>query len=270
MGLNRTNNYIESWLEELQSEGRYSFTLEELKRKFEIAPEALRKSLQRLLNKGKVARLRKEFYLIVPPEYSSRGILPTLFYVNGLMKFLNRDYYVGLLSAAMLHGAAHQQPQDFYIVTKRPFLRDIRNKKINIRFSIKKNWNKEDIIEKKTDTGYIKVASPELTALDIVFFLESIGGLNRVATVLDELAENINPEKLASTAKRYGQITSVQRLGYLLEKTVSQKDKTEPLYEWLKTQTFYTIYLKPGKKSKNMQTKNRWKVIKNFSPESDL
>src|SRR5437867_75347 len=108
-------NYIESWIKELQSEGKYSFTFDGLNERFEIGPEALKKSLQRLLRKGKVARLRKEFYLIIPPEYSSKGILPTLFYVNDLMKFLKRDYYVGLLSAAMLHGAAHQQPQDFFI-----------------------------------------------------------------------------------------------------------------------------------------------------------
>ena len=268
--LARTNNYIETWIEQLQSEGRYSFTFSELKAQFPIAQEALKKSLQRLLYKGKVTRLRKEFYLIVPPEYNSKGILPTLFYVNDLMKFLKRDYYVGLLSAAMLHGAAHQQPQDFYIVTKKPYLRDIKNKKINIRFAIKKDWKKEDITERKTDTGYVKVASPELTALDIVFFSESIGGLNRVVTVLEELAETINPKKLAKVAAQYGQIATVQRLGYLMEKAISFRNKTEPLYRWFEKQTFYPVFLKAGKKSKNMKTKNRWKVIKNFTPQSDL
>ena len=270
MALARVNNYIETWIEQLQSEGRYSFTLSDLKKQFPLSPEALKKALQRLLSKGKVTRLRKEFYLIVPPEYMSRGILPTLFYVNDLMKFLKRDYYVGLLSAAMLHGAAHQQPQDFFIVTKKPYLRDIKNKKINIRFAIKKAWKKDDIIERKTDTGYVKVASPELTALDLVFFSESIGGLNRVVTILEELAETIDPEKLAKAAGRYGQIATSQRLGYLLEKTLSFKNKTEPLYKWFEKQTFYPVFLKAGKKSKSMKTKNRWKVIKNFTPQSDL
>ena len=270
MAINSIYNYIETYLGQVQSEGKYSFTSDELQKQFKIAPNAVKKGLQRLMVKGKIARLRNEFYLIVPPEYSSKGMLPTLLYINDLMKFLKRDYYIGLLSAAMLNGAAHQQPQDFYIITKRPFLRDIKNKKAVIRFAIKKSWQKADIIEKKTDAGFVKVGSPELTALDIIFFQESIGGLNRVVTVLDELAEVMDADKLAQTATRYGQIASVQRLGYLLENVLSYKDKTEPLYNWLKEQTFYPVLLKAGKKKKNMQVNNRWKVIKNFSPQSDL
>lgn len=263
-------NYIENYLDQARSEGRYSFTSEELQKHFKIAPNAVKKGLQRLTAKGKVARLRNEFYLIIPPEYGSKGMLPTLLYINDLMKFLKRDYYIGLLSAAMLHGAAHQQPQDFYIITKRPFLRDIKNKKAVIKFTIKKSWNKADITEKKTDAGFVPLASPELTALDVVFFQESIGGLNRVATVLDELAEVIDADKLVHAAIKYGQIATVQRLGYLLENILSFKDKTEPLYDWLQTQTFYPVFLKAGKKKKNMRVNNRWKVIKNFSPQSDI
>ena len=270
MATNHTYNYIETYLGQVQSEGKYSFTSAELKRKFKITPQALKKALYRLIVKGRIVRLRNEFYLIIPPEYSSKGILPTLLYISDLMKFLKHDYYVGLLSAAMLHGAAHQQPQDFYMITKKPFLRDIKNKKAVIRFTIKKAWSKKDIEEKKTETGFVKVASPELTALDLVFFQDRIGGLNRIATILDELGEVLNAEKLAKTAMRYGQIATVQRLGYLLEKILSHKDKTEALSQWLKKQTFYPVFLETGKKKKNMQAKNRWKVIKNISPQSDL
>lgn len=37
------------------------------------------------------------------------------------MKFLGQPYYVGLLSAAALHGAAHHQPQEFQVVTNKQF-----------------------------------------------------------------------------------------------------------------------------------------------------
>jgi predicted transcriptional regulator of viral defense system len=270
MGSNSTYNYIETYLSQVQSEGKYSFTFDELQKHFKIAPNAVKKGLQRLLVKGKIVRLRKEFYLIIPPEYSSKGMLPTLYYVSDLMKFLQRDYYIGLLSAAMIHGAGHQQPQDFYIIAGKPFLRDIKNKKAVIRFTGKKSWDKATVVEKKTDAGFVKVSSPELTALDIVCFQESIGGLNRVATVLDELAEKIDSDKLVKGAISYGQIATVQRLGYLMENILSYKDKIEPLYNWLETQTFYPVFLKPIKKKKGKQINNRWKVIKNFSPKSDL
>lgn len=263
-------NYIENYLEQQQSRGIYSFTTDELKEKFKTSAEGLIKAIQRLKRKGKIAQVRKEFYVIVTPEYSHRGILPAWNYIDALMKYLKRNYYVGLLNAAAMHGAGHQQPQDFYIVMEKPYLRDIKNKKIIIHFSLKKEWDKKDIIEKKTETGYVKVSSPELTALDLVFFQDSIGGLNRLATLLDELAEALDTTKLLETAKRYGQITTVQRLGYMLEKVLNQNEKAEPLFQWLKDQDYFPTLLQPGKKSKNKKTNNRWKIIKNAIPKSDL
>ena len=34
---------------------------------------------------------------------------PNDFYIDDLMRFLKREYYIGLFSAAALYGAAHQQ-----------------------------------------------------------------------------------------------------------------------------------------------------------------
>ncbi|MCC6837054.1 MAG: type IV toxin-antitoxin system AbiEi family antitoxin [Bacteroidia bacterium] len=271
MPLKSTHNYIENYLEQQQARGIYSFTIDEIKSKFQTSPKALVQAVQRLRSKGKIAKVRKEFYVIVPPEYSKRGILPVWNFVDDLMKYLQRSYYVGLLNAAAVHGASHQQPQDFYIIIReKPSLRDIKNKKVIIHFSQKKEWDMLDIIERKTDTGYVKVSSAELTALDLVFFLDRIGGLNRLATLLDELAEAIDPAKLVETARRFGQITTVQRLGYMLEKILKHTEKVEPLYEWLKEQQYFPAPLEPGKKLKNRITKNRWRIIKNASPKSDL
>ncbi|KAF5277940.1 hypothetical protein FQR65_LT15906 [Abscondita terminalis] len=142
-----------------------------------------------------VVMVRREFYVIVPPEYRAKGIIPTSLYVNDLMKFLNRDYYVGLLNAAAYHGAAHQQPQNYSIITEGIALRPIKNDKVDIHFYIKKSWNKQDIIKKKVDTGYINISSPELTALDLISYYNEVGGFNRVATVIEELKEVIQAEK---------------------------------------------------------------------------
>ncbi|MEI9912619.1 MAG: hypothetical protein WDO71_25065 [Bacteroidota bacterium] len=46
-------------------------------------------------------------------------------------------------------------------------MRGIKNKKLKINFYIKKDWSEDDIIQKKTDAGYINVSSPEFTALDL-------------------------------------------------------------------------------------------------------
>jgi len=49
------------------------------------------------------------------------------------MKFLNRPYYVSTLSAAALFCAAHQAPQEFFVITGYPVMRSTAKKGIKIR-----------------------------------------------------------------------------------------------------------------------------------------
>ena len=162
------HGYLEDFINELRSNGRYAFSLPEVRNKFEQSDEAIKKALQRLKKKSEIALIRNEFYVVITPEYRSKGILPPSLFVSELMKFLEKDYYVGLLNAAAYYGAAHQQPQSFSVITRRPSLRNIDNDNLKINFYIKKEWAKNDIVQKKIDTGYINVSSPELTALDLV------------------------------------------------------------------------------------------------------
>lgn len=57
-------NYIETYLDELRSGGRYSFTIDELTKTFQLSDNAIKKSLQRLKQKNKVALMRKVFTLL--------------------------------------------------------------------------------------------------------------------------------------------------------------------------------------------------------------
>lgn len=271
MANNLTYNYLEDYTKELRSNGRYSFTIPELRQHFTLSDNALKKSVQRLKKKKEIAMIRKEFYVIVPPEYYSLGVLPPILFIADLMKFLKRNYYTALLNAAAFYGAAHQQPQEFFVITTKPVLLPIRSNKIKINFRYKKEWAAEDIIDRKTDSGYVKVSSPELTALDIVHYSDRIGGLNRTATILQELAESLDAKKLAQAAQRYGQIATIQRLGFLLDEILDQKKLTLLLFSYLKTEKHYPILLSAQKdKPGNITAGNNWKVIPNTEIEPDL
>ena len=120
------NNYnrLENWVNQCLSRGKFSFSLNEIKDAFPNDSSITMKfRLNRLVRKEKVVSIFKGYYVIVPPQYSSKGILPPAMFIDGLMKFLERKYYVALLSAAALHGSAHQQPQEYFIVTEYPVLR---------------------------------------------------------------------------------------------------------------------------------------------------
>ena len=256
-------NYIEEYLLLIRSKGRYTVTQNELLHQFKISPKAINQSVFRLKSKGRIAQIRKQFYAIIPPEYSQQGMLPVYLFVDDLMKNLNRDYYLGLYSAAALHGAGHQQPMESQIIIRNTALRSIKKDKLSIHFFTRNDWN-VDIIEKKTDAGYIKVSSPELTALDLIAYHAKIGGINRLLPILEELAEIMKPSKLYKSAQRYNQLTVVQRLGFLLEHIGANVDLVTALRKLYNENTTYkTIPLSIAVKESKGEINSDWKIIIN-------
>ena len=116
------------------------------------------------------------------------------------MAYLDRPYYVGLLSASALYGAAHQAPQELQVVTDRS-LRPIEIGRVRIRFVKKARVSETPTVNIKTPTGETRVSSPEATALDLVRYIEHAGHLPNVATVLHELAERLDPSVLVRAAE---------------------------------------------------------------------
>jgi predicted transcriptional regulator of viral defense system len=262
-----THNYLEDLVTQIRSTGRYMFTSDEVKLKFSQSDEALKKSFSRLKEKNKIAQIRQGFYAIITPEYSTLGMLPPHLFIDDMMKELNKNYYVGLFSAASLHGAGHQQPMEYFVITEKPAPRDIETEKLKINFLVKKEWSKEDIEEKKTDAGYIQVSTPELTALDLLYYPQF--GLNRVSTILLELVEEMKATALSKVAKTYPQTAALQRLGYLLDREMQEEKLSEALFKVLQTKTYYPIGLASDKDRKG-ETDPKWKVIVNTTIESDL
>ena len=183
------------------------------------------------------------------------------------MKRLERPYYVGLLSAAEYHGAAHQRPQALQV-----FLETVRRPivcgRVRVMFLARKRLQAVPVQTVNTPRGGLLISSPELTAVDLVGYEQQAGGLNLVATVLTELSEKIDPAKLVAAADA-APIAWAQRLGYLLEH-VGSAAKTGPLQEHVRAQVRNTTPLAPGRAFKNSQRDPRWKVYVNAAVETDL
>lgn len=261
---------LEQCLDDIQGKGKFYFTLEDVKKQLQIEQSAVQKQLQPLLKKQKVALIRNGFYAIVPPEYRITGAPPVTYYINGMMQVLKRPYYIGLLNAAAWYGAAHQQPQKYAVIVPPPVLPAIRKQYASIEFIYKKSWQQKDIVQQKTNAGYVMVSSPELTALDLCYYSRHAGGINQVATVLQELSEEIDANKLVEVAGRYFSRMAVQRVGYLLE-LLGYEEKVLPLKEWLRHQKYHAALLESGdKNNKSKITGNDWRVIVNTEIESDI
>jgi len=261
---------LEHWVGHLLATGKYAFSWEELKQNMpHSTTDALKQSLNREVRKNNILSIHKGYYIIIPPSYKARGILPPTQFIDGLMHFLKRPYYVGLLSAASMHGAAHQQPQEFFVVTELPVLRPTRKKGIKVNYLSKKNFPKSFIQQKNTETGFIKVSSPLLTAVDLIQYNHHIGGINRSAVVLHELMEVVGKEDFTNELLEYVPVSVMQRLGYLLEYKVEYVEWADTLFRLLdkKGVKLFRTPLKTGSSESGYSADNRWKVLVNVNVE---
>lgn len=264
------NKYInlDKFLVERQEQGYLSFTFEELRSRFDLSEESLLQSIFRYKAKKQVAQIRKGFYAIITPDYSKQGMLPPYLFIDDLMKSLNKPYYIALLSAAALHGAAHQQPMEYFVVAQTPAPRSIRSQKIKLTFLSKSKWEEDAIIQKTSKAGYMNVSSPELTALDLLFYADKIS-LNSAVTVIQELVQEMKLASLVKTVKKYPHTAVIQRLGYILDKVLGEEKMAESLSKILSERSVFTVLLSI-KKEKKGSINERWKIIENIRIESDL
>jgi hypothetical protein len=128
-------------------------------------------------------------YVVVPAEYRSWGVVSAMWFIDPTMRHLGRQYYVGLLSTAQVHGAAHQRPQVSQVITDRP-VRDRDFERVQLRMYAKRTINPAGVQRVNTHTGTAAVSSPELTVIDMSARLEHVGGLDNLATVIEELASD--------------------------------------------------------------------------------
>jgi len=251
------------YADSLAASGRYHFTTAEAVTALGVSTIATRAALRRLATRGAIASPHRGFHVIVPPEYRRLGCLPPEQFIPQLMAHLGLQYYAGLLSAAQLHGAAHQRPQLFQVMVERN-RSPIACGQVRVEFVARKAVAVVPTIQLNTPRGLLRVSSLEATALDLVGYAARAGGLDTVATVLAELVERVDPAKLVAAA-RLAPVPWAQRLGHLLE-VVGAGDRTGPLAEWVRAQAREYVPLAPGAHGGKARSK-RWRLLVNASVE---
>lgn len=258
---------VSEFLDRLQGSGRYTFTAAELEDAVGTSVIARRQAILRLKKKSRVTSPHRGFFVLVPVEYRSAGSPPASWFIGDLMAHLAQPYYVGLLSAAAIHGASHQKPQVFQVVTDAP-TRKIEVGRVRIEFHRNRRVVEVPVEQVKTETGFMRVATAEATAIDLIRYPKACGHWGNVATVLVELAEQIDASKLAGLAALAPR-PAVQRLGYLLER-LGEIDLAEPLVAILRRGRRRVVVLQPGQPAHGLWPDPKWLVIPNADVDTDL
>jgi predicted transcriptional regulator of viral defense system len=257
---------VSSFADDLQASGRYTFSLADVQAALPASEVALEKALHRLKKRGRVVAPRRGFYVVVPTEYRAAGSPPPSWFIDNLMHFLGQPYYVGLLSAAALHGASHQQPMTFQVVTDRPTRGGMAGR-ARVEFHTSGLVSDTATLTLQTDTGTMRVSTPESTALDLVRFSSASGGWSNVATVLQELAPRLEPEALREVARRR-KTPEVQRLGYLLDRA-GQPRLADSLLRVLGSKRYRPVALASDAWMSGEAPVSPWRVIPNIDVEID-
>ena len=251
---------------DLASRGIYHFTTSDLENTAGVSSVAARSALRRLAKNGDVVMPCRGFFLVLPPEYRTLGCLPADQFVPDLMEHIGQPYYAALLTAAQYHGVAPQQPMRFQVMTtlnRRP----INCGRVMVEFVAKQELLGPTSLV-NTKAGRLRISSAELTALDLVGYVNRAGGLDYVATLLSQLGAKLHPSMLADTAKLVP-LPWVQRLGYLLE-VVGQKEVADSLRPLVRDANERIAPLAPGT-TVNDAPKNRdWMLAINTDVEPEL
>ncbi len=258
---------IEDWTKSLLAKGKHVFSYADIAKSFKHKTKiAIISALNRLVVKGMVVSIFKEYYLIIPPQYGSKGMLPPVLFIDDLMKHLQRNYYVGLLSAAAYQGASHQQAQEFFVVTTAPFLRTKIKNGIKINYIITTHLPSEKNIEQlKTETGYVNISNPFLTALDVIKYQKHVGGLTRAIEVLNELQPSIQQKHICNDLIKNYPVVIIQRLGFILGEILVNKKLADKILLVCKKNNlrFVQVQLNPSLQ-KNTNFNATWNVAENI------
>ncbi len=256
-------------VDDLLSRGQIATTTDDAAHALSIPADQVRVRFHRLVQSGRIFTPARGLWVAVPPEFRSWGVLPGLHFLDQLMTHLDRAYYVGWLSAAELHGAAHQRPQVLQVAVDRAVSdRDLG--RVRLRFTARRRLVELPREQHNVPTGQVWVASPALTAFDLAADPDLGGGVSNVATVLMELAEEgrLEAGALSELAPLFS-LSAVRRLGVLLD-TVEQNGLTGGLHDFTERRRRFPADLLAPADPATGPVDTRWRLRMNAAVEPDL
>lgn len=253
----------------LISHGRHFLTTAEAAEILGVDAALVPASLERAREAGKVVSVTKGGWVPVPAEYRVAGAPPPSHFVHQLMEHLRHPYYVGLLSASAIHGASHQAPMVFQVVTPAR-LRKRRIGRVRFQFIHRAATAERPRLQHSVPTGRIWVSTPEVTVFDLVESPSEGAGLSNVATIIGDFLIDgaLDPHELASVGADYPAAVA-QRAGYIIDSMatdVGAELDTAPLQELVAHSRYRPLSPAAGGGPRDL----RWHVVANTRIEHDL
>lgn len=205
-----------------------------------------RKLLHDLNRKNALVRAARGTYTVATPESLHEPGEPPIDpfkILDQLMDTLERPYYAAYMTAAYLHGGAHEIPMNLDIATpnrRRPIY--LGPTRISFRQIPEERMYGTTRIRQSGE--YLTVSDLEKTLVDCADRLDLCGGPHGLARILWEVGTNVDPNKLGAYAREDGRKPMIQRLGYVLAQLAYRNRSRVPrdLYQALDSLQSDNVY----------------------------
>jgi predicted transcriptional regulator of viral defense system len=256
-----------NFVRELLAKGRYVFTRAEAASALGRQGGTLSSTLLRLKRGGWVWPLGGDFFTIVDPANRGFGTIPPEWFLDDWARFRGVEYYIGGLSAAAMHGAAHQAPQVLQIAVNRA-IRPFRLPSLRVQFLYPGRIEPEAYETRQVPSGWVRFSTPAVTAYDLLALRKACPSLDHAATVYRELGEAIRPTKLAALCGMATETGVLQRLGWMLDHT-GWESLTGLLAKRLEKRPRYWVPLRPDLPRRGDRNV-KWRLIENTDIQPDI
>jgi len=199
-----------SLLSGLEHDKKMVFTFSDALERLDTKRQVVRNVLSRLARKGRVKRVKKGIYLLVPFRFRDYGQ-----HEFSLIPLLAKDYYISFWSALQFWSMTEQLPRTVYAAAKKTIknrdFEEARYRFVKLSGRYFFGFEEADIQGTK-----VNIASKEKTILDCLLHPEHSGGLGEVAKALRDYWKDIDWDKLKEYLKKMGNSAVERRLQYLL------------------------------------------------------
>ena len=258
---------LRDWILGLPGHGQYTFsTRDACDQQPAISAASTNAALARAEAAGLIVTPVRGFHVVVPLEDRGLGAPSWRIFLDPMMTDLSLPYYVGLLTAAAHHGASPQAAQVTQVVVPRQ-RRPIDVGRGRIEFVVCHDTASAPIEFVNAPSGRYRMATPELTALDLVRYSSRAGGWGNVMSVLRDLAPALRRSHFRPVLATEPAAADIARLGYLLGR-LGAADTAAPLHHWIDARPESWVPLVPASGRAGVRDP-RWRIIVNESIEPD-
>ncbi len=255
----RSRGLVAHLLDQLQGRGQLVVSVPELQALSGLSPLAVKRQLEHLADR--VVRLpgRPSCFLVVPPEHRLRGAPPAAYWLADYCRLRQKPYYVGLLSAAALHGSAQQAVQLTQVLTTAP-TRALQVGSVHVEFHVKEGMLRTPLTPIKGLAAPLAVSSPEATALDLLAYQHCVGGVVRAAEVVAGMLPVMSAAGWRQALTDTPQAVR-QRTGYVLDVLGAQR--FAKLVQASLPAKLHGVLLQPATQSLGTRESLPWRVEDN-------